>query len=217
MRFPTFSYRVEQLAVVHNRNLALFKIVYGHNHLKGAIFALSACPAQNLNEVWFIFRNIGLNDVHSSFLIDVAVVNSEVCSSGECWADESDSVACACVVDERISHLRRHLLSYLINVCCELVEFRRAGNQVQLLLSLEEDQNWPLVSSNVVNSVKEIAKILAFIACMETNNFSVGISINGRKSVYVCDLIIFFHDLFSEIWHGFDSSWDAHNVVEVFG
>ncbi len=91
--------------------------------------------------------------MHSTFFVDFVVEDCEVSSSGEGGADESDSIAGSCIVDQGIPHFWRHLLCDFVDVVGELVEVGGIGHLVQSLLSFEKYKDWPLLLSHLSHAV----------------------------------------------------------------
>ena len=114
----------EKLLPVRYADAVFLKVSLSDDHLERSLFALTARPAHDLYEIRLILGNVSLNDMHSSLLVDLGVIDGEVCSSREGRTDEGDSVLCSSIVNQRVSHLRRHLFRYLVNVAGELIELR---------------------------------------------------------------------------------------------
>lgn len=142
--------------------------------------------------------------MHSSLLIDLCVIDSEICSSGEGRADEGDSVLRSSVVDERVPHFRRHLFSDLVDIGGELVELRRVRYHIQLVLCLEEHQNRTPFLPHIVDAIQQEFEVLLFLAGVEAEDFAVRVAVDGWQGEDLGDLVVLLHDLFPEVGHGFD-------------
>lgn len=154
INFPTFLNSFEKLFIWNIRNLVFLKFLSCHNHFEWSIFTLTTSTTQYLYKIWLIFRDVGLNDMHTTFLIDLGIINSKISSSWKCRTDKSDPIFSTSIVYQWISHFWRHFFGNFIDACSELIELWRTWDQVKLFLSFKEDKNRSLSSSDSMNSFK---------------------------------------------------------------
>jgi hypothetical protein len=111
--FPKFFKSLQQIVIIYLPDLFLGKHFHGDYHLVRTSLPLSCSSAIHLYKLFLFAWYISLDHMHSSLLVDLAIIYHKIGPSCHCICGQSNPAPRARVTYKRASCLGRRRLTYL--------------------------------------------------------------------------------------------------------